>query len=106
MAHLNRRAFFGLLAGVAVGAELDLDRLLWRPKLISIPKPPPIAPFTVGDIEIVTADWVPRGMVYFCDPELVKMLKGPQAKQAETIRQNQHLLDQMVFGDIGFPSHA
>ena len=28
--------------GVAVGAELDLDRLLWRPKLISIPKPPPI----------------------------------------------------------------
>ncbi len=35
----SRRGFLGLLAGVAAGATLDPERLLWRPgaKLISVP---------------------------------------------------------------------
>lgn len=38
---MNRRAFFGALAGLAATATLDPERLLWVPgrKLISIPTP-------------------------------------------------------------------
>jgi hypothetical protein len=38
---MNRRGFFGAIAGIVAGATLDPERLLWRPgaKLISIPAP-------------------------------------------------------------------
>ncbi len=39
---MNRRGFFGLLAGIAATAFLDPEKLLWKPgaRLISIPNPP------------------------------------------------------------------
>jgi hypothetical protein len=43
---MNRRGFLGLLAGVAAGAVLDPEKLLWVPgrKLISIPPPAVYSP--------------------------------------------------------------
>lgn len=53
--NMNRRGFFGLLAGFAATATMDPERLLWVPgkKLISIPSPHPIIGpgfFHLGDI--------------------------------------------------------
>jgi hypothetical protein len=40
---MNRRGFFGAIAGLVAGAELDPEKLLWKPgKLISIPRPAPL----------------------------------------------------------------
>lgn len=49
---MNRRGFFGLLAGAIAGATLDPERLLWVPgrKLISIP----------AANAIVTPEWIAR----------------------------------------------
>lgn len=92
---LNRRSFLTAMAGITAGAELDLDRLLWKPKLISIPKPGPVTvtattPWSedlyFGGVKIVTRTWIPRDVFYFVDPALLDAidhsdwLAVPQAK--------------------------
>ena len=54
---MKRRDFLSLLgiglAGVTIGAELDLDRLLWIPKpIISVPD--------MAAVDAVAEDWVTR----------------------------------------------
>lgn len=39
---MNRRGFLSALIGAGVAAAADPERLLWTPKLISIPKPTPM----------------------------------------------------------------
>jgi len=58
--NLGRRAFLAMLAGAA----LDPERLLWRPgaKLISIPRPPLVVEFAVGDI-VSIGGWPQRWRV-------------------------------------------
>lgn len=58
--NLGRRAFLAMLAGAA----LDPERLLWRPgaKLISIPRPPLVVEFAVGDI-VSIGGWPERWRV-------------------------------------------
>ena len=48
---MNRRGFFGAIAGLVAGATLDPERLLWKAgaRLISIPPPPKLL-LTYGDV--------------------------------------------------------
>ncbi len=48
---MNRRGFLGSLAGFAAACTLDPERALWAPgaKTISVPKPPKLITFNVGD---------------------------------------------------------
>ena len=72
---MNRRGFLGLLAGVAAGATLDPERLLWRPgaKLISVPKAQVVvtqwelAPFEFLGMKIITSAQMPKGTMLFFD---------------------------------------
>ena len=56
---LNRRGFLGALGALAAAVAVDPERLLWRPKLISIPpvvRRPELRQFCV-DIAVNDADW-------------------------------------------------
>lgn len=89
---MKRRGFLGLLGGLAAGAVLDPERLLWVPgaKLISIPAPKD-ALTLLREMEMRIA----AGMgVRYPDYLLRKAAYG--VSQAEWMRPKPHFLDWRV----------
>lgn len=90
---MNRRGFLSLLGGLASGAVLDPERLLWVPgaRLISVPKPTADVSSTLREMEMRIAAGM--GVKY---EAYLRRKEAFHVSEAEWLRPKPHFLEWRV----------
>lgn len=89
-----------MLTGVAAGAMIDPERLLWRKGATTI-SIPAVRVATNEEVRflgmnMIPVSWVPRDAIYFCDPGFIDAFRRAEKYDPR---------GSVVMTNIGIPQH-